>query len=256
MPKAILLICFSVLLFSCRTQFPIAYNANKAKNPDYLTYIQPKKGDMITGDTLTISNQAKLFKPTLLTINGSTFKPREVREYQNANGLFVNVDGSFSKALTGPNIYVFRQTGVSTSYDSRGHLTTTHSNVYYIMKAHQDQYKMVNLSSAKTLKDWVQDYDDAYEQASLALKYSRRVKMHQVFSWAGIIGGLALIAVDPSNGENGSNKVSAMSYAGLGMMCGGIINLPINGFIRRAKAGRSYASAINLYNEAPPKKKR
>lgn len=251
MLKSIFLFCFSILLFSCRTQFPIAYDSNKAKNPDYKSYIKPKKGDMVVGDAIQIKNQNKMFKSSVFTLNGMTFKTKEIQEYQDVSGLYVNLDGGLTKALTGPGINVFRKTNLNSSFDASGHMNTQTNNYFYIKKEGQDDYKLVTLGSAKTLKGWVQDNNEAYEQASLALKYGKRVKMHQIFNWVGIIGGLTLIAVDPSNGENGSKNVSAMSYAGLGMMCGGIINLPINGFFRRAKAGRAYANAINIYNDTP-----
>ena len=119
-----------------------------------------------------------------------------------------------------------------------------------------NDYKLVNLSSTKTLKNWVEDNSEAYDQASLARQYSNRVKMHQIINLVGIIGGLALIASDPSGKGTGNVDVRPLSYVGLGMFCRGLINMPINGFVRRAKAGKAYASAINIYNETPVKRKK
>lgn len=256
MRKVSFLFCLTILLFSCRTQFPIAYNSDKAKNPDYNSYIKPKKGDLVAGEKIEKKNESKLFKATVFTLNGTSFKAKEIQEYQDQSGLYVNIGGELSKALTGPRINVFRKTSQSTTFDGGGHMRTQQDNNYYIKKVGQDDYKYVNLNSTKTLKDWVEDNNDAYEEASLAHKYATRVKLHRIFSWAGIIGGLAMISLDPSNGKNYSDDVSVMSYTGFGLFCGGIINLPINAFYRRAKAGRAYAKAINLYNEAPVKKKK
>lgn len=268
MQKCTLLFFVSVLLFSCRSSFPVAYNSEKAKNPDYKNYIKLKTGNIVTGDSLEIKNQDKLFKATVYSLNGESFKSKEIQEYQNASGLYVNIGGGLTKALTGPRINVFKTMSVSSYQDipvvtpsSTIYHTTTRASIdYYIKKAGQDDVKMVSLNSTKTLKDWVSDNDEAYEQASLAHKYSNRVKLHQVLNWGGIIGGLALIALDPNNQPGGkgnnSDKVSVMSYAGLGMFCGGLINIPINLFVRRAKVGSTYAEAINVYNITPVKGKK
>ncbi len=256
----ICLLLIAVMYSSCRSAFPIAYNSEKAKNPDYKAYIIPKKGELIAGDAIEKKNETKLFKPTIFSINGTEFKARDIREYQDESGLYTNVDGSLTKALTGPRLHVFRKLSTSQTYtpgssNSPGRFSTTTNEYYYVKKTGQDDYIMVSLHSINKLADWVQDNNAAYEQAELAQKYKKSIRLQRLISWGSIAGGVALILNDPQ--AKGTNpKDGALSYAGLGLISGGMVNIGLNMFSRRVKAARAYATAINLYNEASVKKKK
>lgn len=259
MKKNFFYLCLIVLFASCKSQFPIAYDASKAKNPNYKAFIRPKNGELIAGDTVTTKNERKIFKPTLYVINGQEFKSKDIREYQDASGLYTNIAGDLTRALTGPRLHVFRKISYTQSYDpSTGRWRNQQNTNYYIRKVGSDDYKLVGLNSAGTLAEWVEDNSDAYDQAILSQQYSKKIKRHQLISWGAIIGGCVLMAVDPAvkNSTTNPNAKLSIAYVGVALVPAGMINLGLNLFKRRAKAGRAYAEAINLYNSAPEKKKK
>ncbi|UEG50944.1 hypothetical protein LK994_05585 [Ferruginibacter lapsinanis] len=252
-------LCLIVLFGSCKSQFPIAYDSNKAKNPDYKAFIRPKNGELIAGDTVTTKNERKIFKPTLYVINGQEFKSKDIREYQDASGLYTNIAGDLTRALTGPRLHVFRKVSTSQSYDATTGRWSTHYNTnYYIRKVGSDDYRLVGLNSVGTLAEWVEDNSDAYDQAIISQQYSKKIKMHRLISWGAIIGGCILMATDPAVKTSNPNPNAKLTtgYIGVALVPAGWVNLGLNVFRRRAKAGRAYAAAINLYNAAPEKKKK
>ncbi len=257
-------VLLAVLFTSCRSQFPIVYNADKAKNPQYESYVKTKGGDVYTGTTIEKKNETKIFKPTLFVIADTAIRAKDVLEYQDQSGSYRRLSGELTKALTGPHLLVYKlestyQTyeGPSMSNGNMGRTRTNRSIRYYLQKNGQDETVLVGLNSSKQLADWVEDYDEAYEQAVLAGQYSKKIKMHRLISWGAIIGGAIIMTSDPAVKTNaGANaKLGALGYGGFALFSGGIVNLCIN-LGRRGKAGRAYAAAINLYNDKPVKGKK
>jgi hypothetical protein len=257
-------VLLGVLFTSCRSQFPIVYNADKAKNPQYESYVKTKSGAVYSGSDIEKKNESKLFKPTLYIIADTTIKAKDVAEYQDRSGSYRRLSGELTKALTGPNLLVYKiestyQTyeGPSMSNGNMGRTRTNRSVRYYLQKNGQDETVLVGLNSSKQLAEWVEDYDEAYEQAVLAGQYSKNIKMHRLISWGAIIGGAIIMTADPAikSSANPNAKLGALGYGGFTLFSGGIVNLCIN-LGRRGKAGRAYAAAINLYNEKPVKGKK
>lgn len=257
-------VLMAVLFSSCRSQFPIVYNPEKAKNPQYESYVKTKGGDLYTGASIEKKNETKIFKPTLYVIADTAIKARDVLEYQDQSGSYRRLSGELTKALTGPNLLVYKlestyQTyeGPSMSNGNMGRTRTNRSIRYYLQKNGEEETILVGLNSTKQLARWVEDYDEAYEQAQLAGQYAKNIKMHRLIGWSAIIAGTIIMTSDPAvKTDAGANaKLGVLGYGGFTLLSGGIVNLCIN-LGRRGKAGRAYAEAINLYNEKPVKGKK
>jgi hypothetical protein len=253
----------AVLLVSCRSQFPIVYNSNKAKNPQYDSYVKTKSGELYVGD-IQKKNEQKIFKPTLFVVNDTAIKAKDVAEYQDNSGSYRRISGELTKALTGPHLLVYKIESTYQTYEApsmgngnMGRSRTNRSIRYYLQKNGQSDITLVGLNSCRQLADWVEDYDEAYEQALLAGSVSKKIKLHRLISWGAIIGGGILMFTDPAvkTGGAGNDKLGVQGYGGFALFSGGIVNLCIN-LGRRGKAGRAYAAAINLYNDKPAKAKR
>jgi hypothetical protein len=257
-------VLLAVLFTSCRSQFPIVYNTEKAKDPQYESYVKTKRGDIYTGASIEKQNESKLFKPTLFVIADTAIKAKDVAEYQDQSGSYRRLAGELTKALTGPHLLVYKQEYIYQTYDAPsmgvsglGRTRTNHSVRYYLQKKGQDEVVLVGLKTSKQLMEWVEDYDEAYQQAVLADTYVKRIKMHRLIGWGAILGGAALMMSDPASNPsvNPNAKFGVVGYSGLTLFSGGIVNLCLN-LSRRGKAGRAYAEAINLYNEKPVKGKK
>ncbi|MES2430417.1 MAG: hypothetical protein V4556_05730 [Bacteroidota bacterium] len=245
------------LFASCKSQFPIAYNPQAAKDPNHTNYIKPKNEAIISSDTLEIKNQNKLFKATTYNIAGRSFKANQIESYQDKSGYYLNIPRyGLTQSLTGPRINVFRCYYTSTTYDAQtGRTRTSTRSVHIIKKAGQPDLATESLKITNTIAGWVEDNNEAYEQAQLAQMYVKKIKTHRLISWGAIIGGFALMIADPSVKSTNPNAKPSIAYAGAILVPAGMINLGLN-LGRRGKVGRSLASAINIYNEAPEKKKK
>ena len=243
----------ALFLFSCKSQFPIAYNPLEAKNPKYDSYLKTKDGKILTGPSISKENQNKIFKPTLFKIGDTTLKAKEVDEYQDASGLYKRIAGQLTMAMTGPRIRVYRQLYETTQTSYTGgfaHTSTSTSTVYYIQNAKEDKVYRVGLSSTKPMAEWTEDNAEANEQAILARNMAGKIKLHRLISWGAILGGIVMISSDPALKQKAGANASggALLYTGSAFFFGGIVDLVINVIHRRGKTGRAYAEAIRIYN--------
>jgi len=249
-PGSLILLAFSVFLFSCKASREFAENQYAARDKNYKNFIQTKEGTIYEVDAVVFRNP--LFgKSTVEIGNGQKINTKEILAYQDNTAYYHRVEGQLAPRIKGGLINMYMTSQTYSTYETNssnvggGRWTTRTSYVYYLQKG--DDGAIVRYTP-DVLEEYVKDYPPAYEYMLAYRKQKKKTKMWSLINTTATVGGLTMLAANSS-----SQKMSVSDYAGVGLFVGGLASGVVNK-IHKSKNYKKLDLALETYNSQRPKK--
>lgn len=251
--SSLFLLILSIFLVSCSSTMRLNGNILASRDASKKSFVEKKDGTIIEANQAVL--RAPLFKKSTIELDNNVKIPtKEIEAFQDNEGYYRRVEGSFAPRIKKGLINMYRSTETYQEFNSNmgqgnaGSWRTRTRVIYHLQKG--DSASVVRFTPAVT-KQYVQDYAPAMEFINVYEVNRKKSKTWALINTTATIGGLVLLGTAGVKNDN----VTTAGYAGVGLFLGGLANGFVNK-IRKAKNYKNLELAIDEYNGQVVKTKR